>query len=672
MKHSRRSVLALSLICMSVVSSAQISETFQLRRLSQISRTSPVQPRHETHVPATTSSDVIWVKCPDQAQALGASCGRLSVPLDYNLPQGAHTSIYFEVYLHTNTGTAVSAILANVGGPGLTTTGLRSMWLGMFGPNLDAHDLLLIDDRGTGGSDAIDCKPLQYGLGPTFDAEVAECAAQLGPAASLHSTGDVAMDTDAVRAALGYELVDYYGGSAGGNDVTSYATRFGSHVRSLILDSPVGTPAMLPFAINYYISLASPRSVRLDCQRSPTCAPDHSDPDSEFAQLIKAVRRRAVRGHAYNASGDLVAVDLDEAGLFFLLPNPTGNFVGTGELLAAYESLLRGDSIPLLRLGAEGIVPLVTDSGPPNFFSYGAEFAIYCVSIDMPYEWSVAPPIRLTQLEEAVSDLPADYFEPFSKTAVNAELNSPYRECLDWEEPTPPAPIVPLGGTYPNVPTLVFSSDIDTVVPDELAGKVAALFPGSTFFVVAEAGHEPAETNQCALSLVNNLIEALQVGDGSCLKTPEIVWPALGRFPLVAADARPAEIDPNGGNEIGVAERKVVTVAVATAIDALKRSTFGGGNGVGLRSGTFQTTYGANGQKTTLTNCVFSSDVTVNGTIEWANDSSFTADLAVTGTGTAGGALHVEGTWEAPGPVGNFNVSGTLGGRQVAALVPEA
>jgi len=46
--------------------------------------------------------------------------------------------------------------------------------------------------------------------------------------------------------------------------------------------------------------------------------------------------------------------------------------------------------------------------------------------------------------------------------------------------------------------------------------------------------------------------------------------------------------------------------------------------------------------------------------------------LTVSGTGTAGGTLHVEGTWEAPGPVGKFKISGALGGRQVAVLVPEA
>ena len=46
--------------------------------------------------------------------------------------------------------------------------------------------------------------------------------------------------------------------------------------------------------------------------------------------------------------------------------------------------------------------------------------------------------------------------------------------------------------------------------------------------------------------------------------------------------------------------------------------------------------------------------------------------LTVSGTGTKGGSLHVEGTWEASGPVDNFKVSGTLGGGSVMVLVPEA
>jgi len=185
--------------------------------------------------------------------------------------------------------------------------------------------------------------------------------------------------------------------------------------------------------------------------------------------------------------------------------------------------------------------------------------------------------------------------------------------------------------------------------------------------------------SHCSANLQSQFIETLQVGDASCTKTPETVWPAQGGFPLVAADARPAEVDPNGNNEIGESERKVVTVAVATAVDALKRTNLnvlppgGSVRGAGLRAGTFQSTLDANGNQTTVfTNCAFAKDVTVSGTVLWGADRSLIADLNVSGTGTGGGTLHVEGTWEAPGPVGNFTISGTLGGRQVAVLVPEA
>ncbi len=64
------------------------------------------------------------------------------------------------------------------------------------------------------------------------------------------------------------------------------------------------------------------------------------------------------------------------------------------------------------------------------------------------------------------------------------------------------------------------------------------------------------------------------------------------------------------------------------------------------------------------------SSAVLNG-ISWG--AAFEADLAVFGPGTAGGTLNVVGTWQAPDHrVGDFTVTGTLGGQQVAMLVPQA
>jgi len=208
-------------------------------------------------------------------------------------------------------------------------------------------------------------------------------------------------------------------------------------------------------------------------------------------------------------------------------------------------------------------------------------------------------PERFRQFADSVSSLSADFFTPFSKAAGTSLRFSLEHQCLWWQKPTDSSPVVLPHATYPSVPTLVMVGDMDTIVPREEVRKTAALFPGSTLVQVAEAGHLTITWTQCAASLQSQFFETLQVGDTSCTRTPETIWPALGRFPLVAEDARPAEIDPDGGNKIGIPERKVVTVAVATAIDALKRTTIGSGNGVGLRAGTFQTSIDTNGNQTT-------------------------------------------------------------------------
>jgi len=637
----------------------------------------PLLRRAETAIlPAFAAKNIVPVLCSSNAQAFGANlCGYVNVPLDREHPTLGTIPIYFELYLHPGSAAAESAILVNHGGPGLTTTGFRGFWLSVFGPNLDVHDLLLIDDRGRGLSGTIVCSDLQYG-NAAYVPGIEECAAQLANSASRYGTGDIAEDTEAVRAALGYEKLDYYGTSYGGADVTAYATRFGKHLRSIVLDAPFGTPMAddSRFVAEQYRTHHEPRMVSLDCQRSPTCSPDHPFPRAELNALISTVRFRPVEGDAYNANGNLVHVRMDENALLnYVIDNPTGLFSSTGEILAAARSLWEGDSRPLLRLGAEGYFPVdYSNAGDPTFFSYGANMATFCADLNQPFDWFDPVSERTEQYTEAVSDLPPWYFTPFSKVVSTGEIFSFVWGCQYWQRPTPSLPIAPPYPLYPLAPTLVLTGDLDSRVPFDEVTKVAALFPNSTLVSVAEAGHVSVSWTHCAANLASEFIEKAQVPDTSCASTPETVWPAVGRFPWLAKHARPAVVQPGGGNQIGLAERQVATVAVATATDALQRSIIGSGTGVGLRAGTFHTVYGSS-WTITLTDCVFATDVTVNGTVIWNADNSFEAELTVSGPGTSGGTLSVKGGYIVfGGPLGNFTVTGTLGGKQVAVLVPEA
>lgn len=644
----------------------------------------PVQP---SSLPAGANTSAIrTAPCPDDALAMGVPvvCGYVPVPVDWEDPWEPGTiPIYFELYVPDRPAPAASAMLMNWGGPGGGTTPYRFYAFYFFGSNLDTQDLLLIDDRGRGLSGTIECEALQHGTKLFAEAEV-ECAAQLAAGACHYGTGDIAQDTDAVRAALGYDKVDYFGWSYGGADVEAYATRFGDHLRSIVLDSPVGSPAMRGFDFSWSRIASESRMVRLDCLRSPTCSLDHPVPEVELDALTWTLRNSPVEGDAYNASGTPVHVRIDEgAFLGYLLDNPTGKFLTTGEILAAGQALWSGDPAPLLRLGAEGYFPVESfDSGDPTYFSYGAMLATWSADFEFPWRWASPPKTRLKQFETAVNALPRTAFSPFSKEAATGNLLFDFvLPELWWEIPMPPAPLVPRGASYPLVPTLVLSGDMDRRVPLEVTGRVATLYPQASFFEVPEAGHVAVMWSKCAANLASGFLRTLAVGDVTCLAAPETVWPAVGRFPLFARDAVAA--DEDSGNAVGLDERRVATVAVAAATDAMQRVLIGSGDGVGLRGGTFHAEFGdMNPLTVTLDQCAFSSDVTVSGTVTWSpgapavlgagGDFSFKADLTVGGDGTEGGTIHVEGTWMAPGPVGRFRVTGTLGGEALALLVPQA
>jgi pimeloyl-ACP methyl ester carboxylesterase len=262
-------------------------------------------------LPASATSEATQAACVQDAADLGAVCGYVKVPLDRKHPHQGTIRIYFELYLHSGPGSAESAILANFGGPGVTTTGNRYDVLEKFRQNLDVHDLLLIDDRGRGFSGTLgvtNCLEAQHGTAP-WDRALADCSTELGTAASRYGTGDIAQDTEAVRAALGYDKVDYIGLSYGGTDVSAYATRFGGHLRSIVLDSPSGAPNLDEFVFEQSRTQADPRIVRLDCARSPTCSADHPYPVAELNRLVRTVRNSPVEGDAFDANGNITQND---------------------------------------------------------------------------------------------------------------------------------------------------------------------------------------------------------------------------------------------------------------------------------------------------------------------------------------------------------------------------
>ena len=608
-------------------------------------------------------------------QAPDGLCGRLSVPLDRRDPSRASVSLFFEVYPHTAATSALPPVFVTEGGPGFSATqgglaGFYSQFL--FAPLRDRHDIVLLDQRGVGLSDALDCPNAQHGVGDVY-AQVADCGAQLGAAAALYGSDDVARDIDQVRMALGYRTIDFYGGSNAGVDIQAYAARYHAHLHAAVLDSPVlalGHDTFFPFDPTQI-----QRTVRLICARSVSCSADHDNGGQDLAWLAARLRDHPLDGTSRDASGVVHTLHLTEAFLATHIGYSSGGiYAALAELPAAARSLRRGDPAPLLRIAAENDFPVIGDSGDPTGFSAGENLARYCT--DNTFHWNKADTVaaRRAQFARAAAAVSKHTFAPFSVGGWLAPPPDGFQPdpCIAWPAPDRPiVPPVPAGARFPHIPALVLAGDLDRQVAKPEAKRVAALFPQSTFIELHNSGHHTAVADryQCADALIQRFLATLATGDTSCAHAPDSAVPAPGRFPRLIREATPAMTSSDSGRASSRFDRQVVAVTAATITDGYRRAEQQFTDGVGLRGGTFTTSFGDNTILLSFSKARLTSDIAVTGDATLTFGDTAVLDATLTVRGASAGRLHITGVWSGPGAT-VLTIDGRVGGRPIQATMP--
>ena len=318
-------------------------------------------------------------------------------------------NIHVEVLPHTgDSPQSDGAVFITCGGPGCSITSGPKYGFSFLLPEINqTRDLVYVDQRGVGLSDVIDCPALQIGALGSLYRDARSCQHQLGDAANMYSTTDVADDLEDVRAALGYDSVDLFGGSYAGNDMLTYAIRHPGHVRSMVLSSPALNVDVDPFY--GYAPRSMARIVATICRRSETCAPDNRRAAREFAALAERLRHHPVVGTGIDSEGQPHGLKVTE--------NIVSNFImyqagsgqdGPAEITAAAAALRHGDKVPLLRLAA--------DNDPANGFgsdlrefSNGHNLVRNCVDGELPFDQSAPAAVRARQFARAYAAEPATY-----------------------------------------------------------------------------------------------------------------------------------------------------------------------------------------------------------------------------------------------------------------------
>jgi pimeloyl-ACP methyl ester carboxylesterase len=330
------------------------------------------------------------------------------------------------------------------GGPGHAASAAAGLYAGPLRAYRAHRDIVLVDQRGTGGSNPLDCKdgrtPLAAALGEMYPLDyVRRCRDALSKIADLRFyTTPMAMDDlDDVRAALGYDKIDLFGLSYGTRAALVYARQHPQHVNRIVLMGVTPVWAAMPL----YHSANAQRALDL----------------MGLSDRVAAVMKRLPAKVTYHGETATLRPEIFAEQIRKLMYTP----LMQREIPRIVDAAAKGDFEPLLR------VIVHTDSGGAD----GMYLSVTCAE-DTP-RIDPAEAKRLT-----AGTLFGDY-----------RIVQQRRACAEWPRASLPANY--WDDVTAAAPVLMLSGRRDPVTPPAWAEAVAKKLPHARNVVIAEHAHVP-------------------------------------------------------------------------------------------------------------------------------------------------------------------------------------
>jgi len=618
----------------------------------------------------------------------GAYCGSLDRALDPSGVLPDRIAIYFEFYPHSARAPAGGTLIATEGGPGYPATGSRDDYLALFEPLRRDHDVVIMDNRGTGRSGAIDCRALQTGEIWTV-AAVAACGESLGERAPLYGTAYAADDLAAILDALGVRSIDLYGDSYGTYFEQVFATRHPSRLRSIVLD---GAYPLTGKDYAWYPSYAPAMrdKFNLACARSPACAAIPGSSIEHIEPALERLRAHPFAARAHDGAGALRNIEADATQLAIVMYAGAPALTSVRETDAAARAFTAGDTAPLLRLMAETATAVDSrdPTDDPSQWSAGLAAAVMCHDPPQIFDMRLTPPLRAADRDRALAERRRRFPDTYAPFTIDEYRAMPLDysfldQCVAWpvSPPAHEAAQIGIGAVYPDVPALVISGELDNITTPADGAAVAASFARGIQVRIANSFHVnalPRARSICAAQIVRRFLATGEPGDTACAAHV----PAVRLVPRFATRVR--DVDAAlavRSNQATPAQLQLAAAAVLTVGDIVVRVPgTATGAGVGLRGGTFRSRLGGASTRITFDRIQWTEDLAVSGTVtrssvrrtvpraEAARAIWVRADIRlVAADGTTG---RVTARWRDDLAAGSARISGRIAGRGVAALTP--
>jgi len=445
-------------------------------------------PAASVAAPAGLSLSPCRLEHPYGLGSVAARCGRFAVPENPDDPGGRKIDLAVAVIPAVSARAKPDPLFLLAGGPG---QGAREAFVPMLGALSGVQrerDIVLVDQRGTGGSNPMNCDFPDEPFGPEIDPKqfrslARDCLAKLPGDPRYYTTSIAVRDLDAVRAALGYERINLYGGSYGTRVAQQYLRRYPDHSRAVILDGVVN-PSL---ALGAALALDADNALRADlsrCSRSAECAARYPDLAADFDALRARLAEQPVGVRiADPVTGEPREVSFTASHLA-LVTRLLIYSDNTAALLPLFihEALARDNFAPLAAQ-AEMVQQQLEE-----VLAYGMHNSVVC-SEDLPFLDRASldqSALERSFLGSAMLEGLTAICEVWPRGVVDPDLKQPL---------------------HSDVPALLLSGEFDPVTPPAYAAAAAAGFSDHAAVVFKGQGHIQLGL-RCAQSLIRHFLDA--------------------------------------------------------------------------------------------------------------------------------------------------------------------
>jgi pimeloyl-ACP methyl ester carboxylesterase len=448
--------------------------------------------------------------CTSDEAPTDAYCGTLSVYENREARAGRQLALNVVVLPALGRAANPDPLFFLAGGPGQGAAKMARDVGGIFRQVRRDRDIVLVDQRGTGKSNPLNCRSENNSLREVTESEEASldrlrrCLEGYDADVRLYTTPVAMDDLDDVRAHLGYQRINLYGGSYGTRAALVYLRQHPDRVRSMILDGVAPTDMRLPL----YSARDAQRALDkllADCESDVPCRSAHPGLAARVRALLQRLEAAPPRVRLVNPRTGVDEEAVVEARIVASI------------LFGALYSPLTASLVPTLIADAE-----------QNDFS--SLFALAYAGDGAGDNMSVGMQLSVLCSEDASRVTAADVAREAAGTVFSTHLfGGQLRACEMWPKGrVDDAYYQPVAS---DVPTLILSGDADPVTPPGWGDAVAKHLTNARHVAVRATGHGVVAT-PCGQLLIREFLQrgATAELDTDCVTTvrrpPFFVSPA--------------------------------------------------------------------------------------------------------------------------------------------------